>query len=82
MRSGYISDRNCPTAPEHGSVLGMRGGGYYCPHHAHDVDPQTKSYWNEDEFESAKSSIVRTAPPTLKARVKSLRRRVAKRTRK
>lgn len=83
MRSGYITDRNCPTNPEHGAVIGMRGGGHYCPNHAHDIDPQTKSYWTEDEFEAAKSSTTETAPvATLATRVKKLKRRVAKRSKR
>lgn len=57
-RAGYISDRRCPGNPEHGPVLGMRQGGYYCPHHTHDFPTESKNWWNEDEFEQAKLAPV------------------------
>ena len=61
MRSGYITDRTCPVTPEHGALRDMRDGGHYCSHHAHDVDPMTKSFWTGDEFEAAKSLPTNTA---------------------
>ena len=59
-RAGYITDRRCPSNPEHGPVLGMRSGGYHCPHIDHTSKIITKYFWREDEFEAAKSE-----PPTI-----------------
>lgn len=53
-RAGYITDRRCPGNPEHGIVLGMRDGGYHCPHSDHTSKILSKSFWTEDEFEKAK----------------------------
>jgi hypothetical protein len=59
--AGYITDRRCPTNPEHGKVWDMNPG-YYCPHHDHNPPKQTptKSWWTENEFELAKTE----PPPT------------------
>jgi hypothetical protein len=65
MNSGYISDRRCPTNPEHGDVLGIDGVGLYCPHHGHDMPEATKNIWREDEFVAAKSLSSGTEAPVL-----------------
>lgn len=54
-RAGYITDRRCPANPDHGIVVGMRDGGYYCPHSEHTSGVLSKSFWSEDEFEAVKT---------------------------
>ena len=62
---GYISDRRCPSNPEHGNVYGIEGVGQYCPHHDHDFPEATKNIWREDEFVAAKSLSSGTEAPVL-----------------
>lgn len=76
--AGYISDRGCPGNAEHGRVLDLRDGGYYCPHHEHDFPVVTKNHWSEDEFQAAKSPATSTTPGAVKIilpKTKKARRR-------
>ena len=81
---GYISDRRCPSNPEHGNVYGIEGVGQYCPHHDHDFPEITKNIWREDEFVAAKSLSSSTETPVLirtkneKTRVRPANRRPRK----
>ena len=82
-RAGYISDRSCPSHPAHGEALGMRDGGYYCPHHDHDFPAITKNFWHEDEFETAKSlTLAQPATSNVKIKIEKPNRRVATRKRR
>lgn len=73
--SGYISDRSCPGNTEHGAVVGMRTGGYFCPHADHSAaNPPTKAFWSEDEFEQAKGSQpIQLETPRAKKQVRHRR---------
>jgi hypothetical protein len=75
--SGYITDRRCPSNPEHGNVFGMRDGGYNCTHSDHHAKNITQSFWTENEFQAAKS--LPTPQPTgnvlIKKPKKARRRR-------
>lgn len=64
---GYISDRRCPSDPEHGTVIDLSGSRWYCPHHDHEQPGAfTQNIWTDDEFEALKRDKPIAIPATPK----------------